>query len=160
MNAPIGPVTSEAAVEIAVAMPGLARLLITGAIGFSVSHPSLTHLAGIEIGAGPKVGIARPHFDRTDPDATEGGGWTPVYSRHDEHQRNAPCVLLPGTVLVCCECLAAVCLDSHLELNDAELAGVTGLIAAVAVTAPQHPCAGVPFDDLVSALHTSKRDQR
>lgn len=107
----IGPVTSEAATEIALGLDGLARLLLDGVIGATTTHPALTHLVGVELAAAPAVGIARPSYDRTDPDATPGGGWTPVFSTHVEHQRRAHCLLEPATLNLCCYCLTAVCTE-------------------------------------------------
>ena len=149
----VGPVSSEAAIEIALGLDGLARLLLHGVIGFTTTHPALTHLVGVELAAAPAVGIARPSYDRTDPDAAPGGGWTPVFSAHVEHLGQAQCLLDPGTANLCCTCLAMTCLDApELFLTGKEMAGVTGLITAVCLAAPTAPIAGVDLDDLAMAV--------
>lgn len=148
----VGPLCSEVATEVALGLDGLTRLLLDRIIGVTSTHPALTHLVGVELAAAPAVGIARPSYDRTDPDAAPGGGWTPVFSVHAEHLGQAHCLLEPGTLNLCCFCLAAVCLDSPLHLTDAELSGVTGLIVAVSLAGPMAPIVSIPLDDLAQAL--------
>lgn len=147
----IGPVTSEAAVEIAGALPGLARLLITGTVGIDTTHPGLSHLAGVSLDATPSLGIARAAFDRVDVDAWDGGGWTPVFSRH-EHQGSAACVLLPGVLNLCGRCLTDVLFILRPPLDEPELDGLIALVVALDLTAPLHPIAGINLDDLTHAI--------
>jgi len=150
-----GPVTSEAAVEIAGALPGLARLIITGTVGLTTTVPGFDHLGGTPIRSTPSVGLARPDFDRVDPDASDGGGWTPVFSRHDHH--DSPCILLPGTANVCITCVTDVLFILRPTLDDAEHAGLAGLIVAVAMAAPLHPVAGISLDDLASEIRRASQ---
>lgn len=145
-----GPVTSEAAVEIAGALAGLARLIVTGTVGLTTTVPGFDHLGGISLGSTPSVGLARPDFDRVDPDASDDGGWTPVFSRHDHH--DSPCILLPGTANVCVTCVSDVLFTLRPTLDDAEQAGLAGLIVAVAMAAPLHPVAGINLDDLAAEI--------
>lgn len=145
-----GPVTSEAAVEIAAALPALGRLIATGIASVRSTSTSLTHIGGVPLVDAPHaavIGLARPVDDRVDDE-----GWTPVMSRHPEHQGRFVAVLIPGQVNVCISCLLDLWLDYRPALTNAEEAGLAGLITAVALVAPTVPISGIDLADLAAAV--------
>lgn len=151
----IGPVASEAATEIHLAVPAIAAMLASGEVQLAATTDRLTTLGGHAVfGRERSVGHSRNATDRVDE-----LGQSIVLTGHDHYPE--PVLLVAGTANICTRCLLdylfeGVGFEPGQDPGGPEVTAICCLAVAVGLASPTAPVCQVQLDDLERALRQIK----